>query len=342
MALSRNRISFLLIALTLAGSQPAWAKETKDADREFGMWDCDAKELAERVRSLRAQSDAALLTAIASKKTLNKETIAEMLRRGDPKFLGELQRRYESCRNERVQAKLKEPNVSQSENYELLFLTAVNHAKKLPDPLPVVIKGKVNREVTFPEMPVFEVAVVNRHPENREVAWQEGGNYRHGRRESFGFEVRCDDGELMPITPPKSGVGGGIISFVELKNGGEWANSLPLASYIKRLPPGKYKVRAAYAFGQDVGMYPDKSATFMCFSEPVELVVSRRSIQLSTAERAQAERLCRALPTDQPVKIIEGSKDKGSQARVGLTIEKETFEVTTGGYDKGFYDRIYG
>jgi len=157
MALIRNSISFLLTALTLAvqvhGSRSASANEPKDGDREFSMWDCDAKELAERVRSLRAQSDAELLAAIASKKTLNKETIAEMLRRGDSKFLGDLQRRYESCRNERVQANLKEPNVRRSENYELLLLSAINHAKKVLDPLPVVIKGKAKREVTFPEMP---------------------------------------------------------------------------------------------------------------------------------------------------------------------------------------------
>ena len=71
MAPVRNSVSFLLLALTLAsvqvhGLRPASADEPKDVDREFRMWDWDAKELAERVRSLRAQSDAELLTAIAS------------------------------------------------------------------------------------------------------------------------------------------------------------------------------------------------------------------------------------------------------------------------------------
>jgi hypothetical protein len=345
MALIRNGVSFILLALTLVlvqvhGNRPASAQEPKDADREFRMWECDAKRLAERIRSLRARSDAELVAAVASKRTLNKETIAEMLRRGGPKLFGELQRRYESCRDERVQAKFKEPNVGRSENCELLLLSAVNKAKKLPDPLPVVIKGDAKREVTFPEMPVFEVAIVNRHPEKREVAWQEGGNYRHGRRESFSFEVRRDDGEVMPVVPPKYGIGGGIISFIELKNGEEWTNKLPLASYIKRLPAGKYNVRAAYAFGHDIGMLPDKSATFMCLSRSVDLVVSRRTVRLSSAERVQADRWCHALPTDQPVKILEGSKDKGSKARVGLTIGKQSFEVTTGIYDKEIHGKF--
>jgi hypothetical protein len=346
MVLIRNGVAFLLLAMTLASVQvhgnqsAASAEEPTAGDREFRMWDCDARELAERIRSLRAQSDAELLGAIASKKTLNKETIAEMLRRGSPTFLGELQRRYESCRNERAQDKLAGPVVGRSENCELLLLSAVNRGKRLPDPLPVVIKGKANRAVTFPEMPVFEVAIVNRRPDQRNVTWQEGGNYRHGRRESFAFQVQRDDDELMPVTPPKSGIGGGIMSFIALKNCEEWTNPLPLSSYVKRLPVGKYKVRAAYAFGQDIGMYPDTSGTFMCFSQPVELVVTRRTVRMSPAERAQAERWSHALPNDSPVKIVEGGQGNESQGTTSLTIGKETFATTTSGYDKAIHGKF--
>ena len=71
--------------------------------------------------------------------------------------------------------------------------------KGLPDPVPVIIKGDKKREVIFPDMPALEVVVVNKHPEQRQVAWTEGGNQRHGRRESFGFDVHRDDGKLMPV-----------------------------------------------------------------------------------------------------------------------------------------------
>ena len=281
------------------------------AKGDFTLGGFDLQKQAERIKSLRALSDAELLDSIVPQKFINGETIAEMTRRGSAPLLAELQRRYEVCRNERIRETTATPNlIYAAENDELRLLSALHHMKGLPDPVPVIIKGDKKREVIFPDMPALEVVVVNKHPEQRQVAWTEGGNQRHGRRESFGFDVHRDDGKLMPVARPWFGFMGGIIHDVVLKSGEGWTREIYLGSYAELLPPGRYRVRAAYAFGRDIGMVPDKSATFMCFSEPIELVVAPHAIRLTLQERALAEQLSRSLPADQPVRMIEWGHEK--------------------------------
>ncbi len=207
----------------------------------------------------------------------------------------------------------KDPNAT--ENDELRLLSALHRTKGLPDPMPVIIKGDKSRTIMFPAMPELEVVVVNKHPEQRQVAWTEGGNQRGGRSESFGFDVHRDDGKLMPLAPRWFSPMGGIIYCVVLKSGEEWTNKIYLGSYVELLPPGKYHIRAAYAFGQDIATISDKSGTFMCFSEPIELVVVPHAIQLTPQERALAEQLSRAIPADQAVRMIEWGHQEDAPAR---------------------------
>ena len=51
----------------------------------------DVQKQAERIRSLRALSDAELLKSITPEKTINGETVADILRRGSAPLLAELQ-----------------------------------------------------------------------------------------------------------------------------------------------------------------------------------------------------------------------------------------------------------
>ena len=180
--------------------------------------------------------------------------------------------------------------------------------------MPVMIKGDRKLKVTFPDMPELEVVVVNKHPEQRQVAWTEGGNQRGGRSESFGFDVHRDDGKLIPLAPRWFSPMGGITYSVVLKSGEEWTDKIYLGSYVELLPPGKYHIRAAYAFGQDIATISDKSGTFMCLSEPIELVVVHHAIQLTPQERALAEQLSRAIPADQAVRMIEWGHQKDAPA----------------------------
>jgi hypothetical protein len=280
------------------------------AGTAFEIPELDSGNRKQPIRSLRAETDNDFLAAISSAKVLNGEVVSEIIRRGNPMFLDVLKNRYELRKRERLQATAAAPNLRYSENSEILLLSAMSAARGFGDPLRVYIKGPSKREVIFPEMPQLEVTIVNQHPERRTVYWTVGGDYRGGRRESFGFEVQRDDGKFMPGSPPRSGIGGGIFSCNELKFGEEWANTIAISAYVERLPPGIYMVRAAYAFGLNIGTLSDKSGTFMCFSQPIVLTVTRRKVQLAPSERAQAERWSRILPTDQPVRLVEGRYNK--------------------------------
>ncbi|MHC4405547.1 MAG: hypothetical protein ACYTG0_38365 [Planctomycetota bacterium] len=169
-------------------------------------------------------------------------------------------------------------------NEELLLLSAIHQLEQRPPPVRIEICGEKSRDVVWTEMPALEIALVNQHPDRETVVWQEGGNYRHGRRESLGFDVTDDMGRVMPVVVP-SMMRGGMIHDVELKVDERWRQRVPLASYCKTLAPGRYRVRAAYAFGSPVGCIQDKWKSFMIMSNPVEFVVQPREITVTKAKQ---------------------------------------------------------
>ena len=80
----------------------------------------------------------------------------------------------------------------------------------------------------------------------KQVAWWEGGNYRHGRRESIGFRVTDQQGREMPVIVPFM-LRGGIVTTIELQPGkASFFRRVALRSYCRTLPPGTYSIEAAY------------------------------------------------------------------------------------------------
>ena len=106
-------------------------------------------------------------------------------------------------------------------NRELLLLAALNRLRNKPDAVEVVIAGKRKLSLEYPALPVLEVNLVNRYPSGETVAWREGGNYRHGRSESFSFEVSDSNNKTMPIEVPLI-QRGGIVYPVALKKNQKW------------------------------------------------------------------------------------------------------------------------
>lgn len=49
--------------------------------------------------------------------------------------------------------------------------------------------------------------------------------------------------------------------------------SFPGHLYIELLPPGRYTVRAKYAFGSDLGTVQEKDRSFMLLSDPVTVEI---------------------------------------------------------------------
>ena len=258
-----------------------------------------------KVRTLRDEKDEVLLAALSLYKYPSLEMLGEIVHRGGPKFKAALEKNLQSLQAEKTELTTREERDLYPINEELLVYSALRRMEKLPDPVPIQIQGDAKQEVIFPEMPVLEVAVINKHPDKKTVTWTEGGNYRHGRRESFSFEVRNEQGQDMPVCMP-SLLMGGIVDNVTLKPGEKWSSRLPLHSYMERLPPGKYQVRAAYAFGESIGTIQDKQRTFVCLSDPIELTVKPREIHLPESARIKAEKWIKELKPVQPVKLVEG------------------------------------
>jgi hypothetical protein len=270
---------------------------------------CDEEvELSPRVRRLRAMEDGELLKAL-SKPKLDAGVLAEVVRRGSTKWTAHIQSRYQTAKKtSEKRAKNDEFGLPREMNDELLLLSAHHRLSGESNPVPIEIKGKSSIELVYPEMPMLDVAVVNKHPQKQTVTWSEGGNYRHGRRESFSFEVKDAKGKTMPIVTPTF-LFGGLVSNVELRHGEAWTASLTLGTYIKTLPPGKYTLRATYAFGRSIGTIQDKTTSFMCYSKPIKLVVMPREIVDRADDHRRAKALLEKLDVKSTVRVLAGEYD---------------------------------
>lgn len=233
-------------------------------------WDNDLYEQSEHLRAL---SDADFKAEAAAAERLEGVWLTEVLRRGKS-WVPWLQDRYQDARMARSRFAKEHPGdyLNGDMRKELLILSAVCQLKDEPPPvvLEIVHEGPIT--CTFLEMPVIPVRLVNRHPDLVEVAWQEGGNYRHGRSESWSFQVFDAQGRQVCIYMPEILMGGHLYLDV-LKVGKALENDVNLGAYIELLPPGRYTVRAAYAFGADIGTIQEKDRSFMLLSDPVTVEI---------------------------------------------------------------------
>ena len=233
--------------------------------------------------------------------------LSEVVRRGGLKWEAKLKERSDSL----LELWRQEGHSPAQSRSHLLVMSAYYRIKGLPDPIRVVIKGDNQLTMTYPEMPTFEVSILNDHPQKITLSWLEGGNYRHGRWESFGFEVTDARNRVMPIVVHIKDMmhTGGIVDIIELKHKEDWKNRLPLERYIGTLPPGRYEIRAVYAFGELIGSIQEKSRAFMLYSSPITIMVKPKMVTVSRKQIEEARYLCRSLPTEGPVRFIHGSYD---------------------------------
>jgi hypothetical protein len=256
----------IIRALGLSGSDLG---AVYDPNQPSSSWNQDIDRTIARLQGL---TDSDLYVELEKEERPSLQLLAEVIRRGGPDAIARLEKKLEALWKE-LDAELKaEPNVRRGMRVQLLVQSALQRLRGQDPPVVLSIKGPETQMVRFPEMPRLEVALINRDPEGRQVAWGEGGNYRHGREESWSFEVTDDKGRSISVVQPCMMMGG-IMRQDELEPGKELTRRLWLGSYIEILPPGTYLVRAAYAFGYSIGTIQDKNTTFMLLSEPMRLVV---------------------------------------------------------------------
>jgi hypothetical protein len=92
-------------------------------------------------------------------------------------------------------------------------LTALRRVQHKPDPLLVSVDER-KVECTYPDLPLFQAAVINVDAEQLPLELQIGGDYRTGRFERWRFEVKDKAGKYFPIrTVFGFGKGGGLNSI---------------------------------------------------------------------------------------------------------------------------------
>ncbi|MCK6472485.1 MAG: ankyrin repeat domain-containing protein [Planctomycetes bacterium] len=233
-------------------------------------WENDLYEQSEHMRAL---SDADFKAEATAAERLEGVWLTEILRRGKS-WVPWLQDRYQDARMARSRFAQEHPGDYWNGDMrnELLILSAVCQLKDEPPPVALEIAAERTITSTFPEMPGIPVRLVNRHPDLVGVAWQEGGNYRHGRSESWSLQVLDDQGRQVCIVIPAF-LEGGILRVNTLEYGETMEDEVNLGAYIELLPPGRYTVRAAYAFGANIGTIQEKDRSFMLLSDPVTVEI---------------------------------------------------------------------
>ncbi len=239
--------------------------------------------------------------------------LVEMSRRGGPVVDTFLTRKHD----ELLAAQRGNGNRNRRDESNVELLTALRRAQGKPDPLPVVVSGADELEAIFPNLPVFEAALVNCDVQKLPVTFKEGGDYRSGRQDRWRFDVRDAKSKPMPVKQ-HSGIieGGGLYHMSVLKHEESWETVLPMRKFI-HLPPGDYTVVIQYHDDETISGRPRTEELVVCRSEPIKLHLQPRVIDVTGKDREAAKAAAAALGEKGPVRILEGTYGKDAHDFVG-------------------------
>ena len=190
---------------------------------------------------------------------------------------------------------------------DLDLLTAMRRLNGQPDPLQVLIIGKHQRSYSLHNQLDFNAVVVNLDTEKATIhGLTNGGNYRSGRLERWRFEIRNENGDLLPCIEQFGLMGGGISTFQNLAYGESWQVNLPLRNYVQLSKPGKYKLRLHYHNHSEIARNETIAGLLTAHSDEIELEITPIRVSATDQERAEARQWIAKLPEEGPVKILMG------------------------------------
>jgi hypothetical protein len=190
---------------------------------------------------------------------------------------------------------------------DLEELTALRRIQNKPDPVAVWLKPSNERVVQFPEMPVWDVALINQDVEDRSAGYLVGGDGRSGRETRW--RIEATDGKGNRIRPLGRGVveiGGGMVEGRELRPKETSTSSLDLSSYLPALPPGEYKLTVLYSDEETIADDEDVRGLIMCRSPEVTLRVKPLMVKPDAGRDAEIRKRVVAID-DNPQIILDGS-----------------------------------
>lgn len=189
----------------------------------------------------------------------------------------------------------------------LELVTALNRIQKKPDPLQVVVHGPQELTREFPGLPALDVTIKNVDPEQREIGFQESGDYRSGRQARWRIEASDATGRVQPLKKLHGfSDAGGLFRQTTLKPGEGWQTTLNMASFVETLQPGEYRIRVLYHNRLTIMDWESVADLIVCQSEPIKLTVKRRSIPLTKMQQQEIRELLARFDDRQACKIIQG------------------------------------
>jgi internalin A len=236
--------------------------------------------------------------------------LLETVRRGDDGWKKFLASREESL-NRLLQSSLSDSSNDaffarwRLSNLELL--TALRRNQNRPDPLRILIAGKLKRSYPLDEKPDFALRITNLDEEKRAVhGFTIGGDYRTGRLARWRFEIRDEKGKMVPIISPFGFIGGGISQQQTLEYGESWEAELPLKKYVHITAPGKYTMRVYYHNTVEI-VDRERIDDLICsHSAEMTLEVTPIRMRVTEQERQNARKWISELPDAGPVKMAIG------------------------------------
>ena len=205
------------------------------------------------------------------------------------------------------------PDTSSNESFKrwslsnLDLLTALRRVQNRPDPLRILVAGKLERTYSLEESPRFTLLITNLDEEKQTVhGFTDGGDYRSGRLGRWRFEVHDEKGKMLPIKSPFGFMGGGIFQRQTLEYGESWETELPLESYVDIAAPGKYTMRVFYHNEIAIVDCGDISDLITSHSAEIKLEVRPIRVWVTEKQRQEARKWIAELPDAGPVKMELG------------------------------------
>jgi tetratricopeptide (TPR) repeat protein len=195
---------------------------------------------------------------------------------------------------------------------QLELLTVLRRAQGKRDPVEVAVRGPEERESVFPELPTFDVALVNVDEDEASVNFTEGGNYRSGRMERWRFDVVDSAGNTVPPSWIQDGMRGGLYTESQLAPGESWETSLAMADYIEIPSPGEYTVRIQYHDHREISEFALVDDLVVSTSRPIRMCVTLRAIEATRAELDAAAAWLGKLDAREPLKVLAGQYGSGA------------------------------
>ena len=197
------------------------------------------------------------------------------------------------------------------ERADLRLLTALRRVQKRPDPVTILVDGKLTRECSLGYMPVLGARLTNLDAERRSVSFYPGMDRRSARR-AHKWHVGIVDPEGKKLLPVPDLCMGGAGCIDTLHFGESWSSDIATWWYSEVNRPGRYTVTLFYHDSVYISDCDNLEGLIVSRSLPMKLTVKPVHVRVSTEQEAEVRTWISQLPEEGPVRMHGGVYGDGS------------------------------